>query len=524
VRFYTTEQLGRSRELTPEGFLLCRDVPIARIGKQQYARGEVPVPPGPDGTIWIEREPEEVFRPETIASFAGKPVVDDHPPLGIKVTPENWARLAKGVTLNPRRGDGVQTDNDFMYADLLITDADLIADINKDLQTDSAGIRPKPKREVSAGYDAEYEETGPGRGRQTDIIGNHVALVDKGRCGPRCAIGDKAMSNRTFKAFRDRIMKMASSGDADGVGEELKKLPDMLGDIVSDAEPDEGDKKTHVEINLHGMQQPGMPAGDKRTKDADGEEPVSRAELQALASRLDDIEEALTMLAEGGDDDDGAEDRRMRDRRMNSRRARDAEKDPDDEDGEKKWKTGDPGSEEKDDVVKDTNRTKDADGEDDEDKEADKTTNGATGDNRRAMVGDSTSLRVPFQEMVSRAEILLPGVRKPTFDSAKTARITTDSMCQYRRHVLAEAWRDADAQMAIEPVLAGKAPIFTDRAMTCDAVATVFAAASAIRANSNNASLRMRGGTGNVVGNGVQRVLSVADINALNRKKYGLAV
>ena len=55
----------------------------------------------------------------------------------------------------------------------------------------AAALTAQGVTEVSLGYDADYEQTAPGVGRQTNIIGNHVALVERGRCGPRCAIGDR---------------------------------------------------------------------------------------------------------------------------------------------------------------------------------------------------------------------------------------------------------------------------------------------------------------------------------------------
>jgi hypothetical protein len=528
VRFYTTEQLSKTRALTPEGYLLCKNVPIARIGKQQYARGEVPVPPGPDGTIWIEREPEEVFRQETIDSYAGKPVVDDHPPLGIKVTPDNWRNYTIGIVLNPHRGDGTNFDNDFMYGDLLITHKDAVDELKPDANGNV------PDREVSAGYDAEYDETGPGRGRQRDIIGNHVALVDKGRCGPRCAIGDHEMPKFNFKAFRDGIMKRAAIGDADGVGEELKKLPDMLGDIVSDAaEPDTKEEEKdghHITVNVHGAgtsaAQPGMDRA--RMRDADPEDEGHASKLDELAERVGAIEEALTLLAheEGDEDDDQPEpaaDRRMRDKKMRDREKRakaaydrimsgDAEDEPDDKKDdpddkkeepkddkkEEPWKVGDPGSEEK--------------GKETGDK---KTT---TGDSRAA-VGDSASLRVAFTEMVSRAEVLCPGLRNPTFDSKQTARLTTETMCQFRRYALAEGWK-GEGRDAIEPVLGGDKPVFHDKAMTCDAVKTLFNAASTLKQRTTTETYRPNGG-GRVLGAGVQKIPTAADINARNRELYG---
>ena len=43
IRYHTTEWLSEHMAETPEGFLLCRDVPIARAGVLEYAPGETPV-------------------------------------------------------------------------------------------------------------------------------------------------------------------------------------------------------------------------------------------------------------------------------------------------------------------------------------------------------------------------------------------------------------------------------------------------------------------------------------------------
>lgn len=172
--FYLADQIGEKRSTTPEGFLVCHDVPIARTGTQVYATDEVPIDAGPDGLIRIDRLPDEVFRPDTLASFEGKPVTVEHP--NDFVTPENWQRLAVGFAQNVRRGQGVQ--DDLILADLVITDEAAIRYVNEKLP------------EVSAGYTAEYEQTEPGRGVQRDIVGNHVALVERGRAGPRCSIQD----------------------------------------------------------------------------------------------------------------------------------------------------------------------------------------------------------------------------------------------------------------------------------------------------------------------------------------------
>ena len=103
--FYTTGLIGKTRETTPEGYLLCRDVPIARIGKLIYGDGEVPVTADDKKLIVIERDEDALFNPQTIASFEGKPVTDDHP--DDWVSPENHKILSNGTAHDVRRGEGV---------------------------------------------------------------------------------------------------------------------------------------------------------------------------------------------------------------------------------------------------------------------------------------------------------------------------------------------------------------------------------------------------------------------------------
>ena len=80
MRYYTTHSLSPHMEETPEGFLLCRDVPIARCGVQEYLPEEVPVEAGDASAVLVVREEGEVFSPETMASFEGKSVTLFHPP------------------------------------------------------------------------------------------------------------------------------------------------------------------------------------------------------------------------------------------------------------------------------------------------------------------------------------------------------------------------------------------------------------------------------------------------------------
>lgn len=231
MRYYTKESLSARQHLTPEGFLVCENVPIARTGQQLYAAGEVPIAAAPSSAIVrIERTADQVFRPETMASFEGKAVTFDHPMMD--VTASNWSKLAKGIVQNVRRGQGA--DHDLLIADLLITDADTIG-----------RVRDKDIREVSCGYDADYEQTAPGYGRQINIVGNHVALVEQGRCGTRCAIGD-SQTMKTPK-WMDKLRAAFKARDEAGMEAALEESTKATADEAEAEETEEEKKKREEE-------------------------------------------------------------------------------------------------------------------------------------------------------------------------------------------------------------------------------------------------------------------------------------
>jgi hypothetical protein len=163
---------------------------------------------------------------------------------------------------NVRRGSGIE--DDLMVADLMITDQTAIKAVQDD------GIE-----EVSLGYEADYEQVSPGRGVQRNIVVNHVALVERGRCGPRCAIGDKAMTQKVKRSFADRIRAAWMSKDAD----EAEKLAKEAED--ADMEEKGGDEK------------------DDKAKTGDALKQV----LDRLTAMDADIQELKKAAAEDGDED-----------------------------------------------------------------------------------------------------------------------------------------------------------------------------------------------------------------------------
>lgn len=449
MRFYVTERLGPTRSKTPEGFLLVMGVPIGRTGDMIYGPNEVPVTPGADGLVRVERTADEVFKDITIASFNGKPITLDHP--AGPVTPDNWRDHAVGTVINPRKG--INGHSDCIVADLLITRQDAIDAV------ENQGLK-----EVSCGYDSEYLEIAPGHGRQQNIIGNHLALVPQGRCGPRCAIGDHAtqtpVENITMK-LSDIIARVkaaiATKDDA--------KINAALTEAEKNAATadDGGDEHTH--IHVHGSTE--APTVDDEPSPAVGSEGEAAPAwfLEHVASnnaRFDALEAMMNGGGAGGEEevmDDATAEQLV-------------EETSDEEMTEEKAK-----------------ETK-----------------------------DSAILSGSFQQVVAAAEILSPGIRIPTFDSAAKPKATLDSICQLRRSALQAAYATQDGFAFIDQARAGKKLDLPK--MSCDAVRTLFQSAVAWRKAANNAAHFTPRQTATTKDGGAEqhagRPVTVADINKRN--------
>ena len=200
----TTERLSPHIGRTPEGYLLCRDVPISRVGEFEYTPIEAGIR-GKGGKVILTRSAEELFNPETIASFEGKPVVIGHDRFA---DPSNWRQIAVGIVKNVRQG--ADSEKGLLLADLLLTDEKGIDLVEK------GGLR-----EVSCGYDSMTVDDGGGRGHQEGIVGNHVALVSRARCGSVCSVRDGFMTKGNLKTMLRRLFR---DGEEDKFNEALDGL------------------------------------------------------------------------------------------------------------------------------------------------------------------------------------------------------------------------------------------------------------------------------------------------------------
>ena len=205
---YYGSKLSPHMTETPEGFLICHDVKIARTGTQNYLAREIGLDGMPERVLQVTRSAEDVFDPAAIASFEGKDVTNTHP--SEMIVQENQAAYSKGHAENVRRV------GDYLVADLYLKDPTLISEVKNGAM-----------RDVSCGYYCQYEADGAGY-RQTHIRGNHIAIVPRGRAGRDVAIKDSAAE---LPAEKGKVKHMSKS----------KNLLSLFGLAAKNAAPEELD-------------------------------------------------------------------------------------------------------------------------------------------------------------------------------------------------------------------------------------------------------------------------------------------
>lgn len=198
-KYFTVASISSRIEKTPEGFLLCKDVPIMRSGQLAYKDSETPaITPNGSGTTIVNRSRNVLQDGMTLSSFEGKPITLGHPDEDF-VTPENYKKITVGSLQNVRAGQGDMEN--YVISDMMINDQ---VAINKVLSGEI--------REVSIGGIGNFNELSPGVGEQDVLIGNHVALVKEGRAGPACAIRDSKGGKMSLK---DRIKAIFTAAETE---------------------------------------------------------------------------------------------------------------------------------------------------------------------------------------------------------------------------------------------------------------------------------------------------------------------
>ena len=193
-----------ARRVDVDGRLHIDRSHISKAAVNPYYGREIPGYAGlgldPDKVYRLLRDPVELER--GAHTFARLPVLSVHEPITVDtlMTDAEQKKLIVGAI-----GSDVAFNAPYLDADLCIWDATAIA-----------GIETDKVRELSCGYryvpvmEAGEFEGKPYDGRMTEIVGNHLALVEVGRAGSDVVVADR----NPFPKKEPATMKMTKLGKA----------------------------------------------------------------------------------------------------------------------------------------------------------------------------------------------------------------------------------------------------------------------------------------------------------------------
>lgn len=169
-----------------DGRLRVARANLSRASVDGYLGREIPEADrlglDPDGVYKLWRHPAELAK--AASTFAQVPLLRRH--VAVTATDHRPDDVVGAV------GDSVDFDGTYLYAPLIVWAQDAIDD-----------IEDGSKKQLSCGYRYRHDMT-PGRtpageaydGVMRDLVGQHVALVDVGRAGPSCCVGDAKLKAR----------------------------------------------------------------------------------------------------------------------------------------------------------------------------------------------------------------------------------------------------------------------------------------------------------------------------------------
>lgn len=260
--------------ITPEGYLKCDAVIVAKAGTLEY---EV----RPDGKPGMRTDfisADELGRADSIESLKMLPILNGHP----RDLPKGFinSETVKGRAIG-HVGEVIKMDGDSLVASIIITDAGAVQDYKNG------------KRGLSLGYLADLMVT-PGTfgGRKYDFVQtnrryNHLALVNRGRAGEDAKIPDLVNMDGIEKEpdnlnpyQRRTVMTVAICIDGITYNDQAPEVDRHIKKLAADLE-EEKKKVTTLTANL-----------DAKT-----------AELDASKTKVTDLEKKVseipTQIADG---------------------------------------------------------------------------------------------------------------------------------------------------------------------------------------------------------------------------------
>ena len=195
------------KKVDDSGFWKIENNPITKEGVYPYLGRQISPKLEPNKIYYVYRPLSELTNPETIESFNGVPMINDHEMIGEGFTPYD-KRPAGGVLFNPIAND---------------------KGLNGDLKIYSEKLKNEiksGKKELSLGYLCDYElSEGEFNGQKYDAIqrnirGNHIALVNKGRMGSDVRVYDHAVTMDSMDVVIDIKNKWQSLSVKEDIAED----------------------------------------------------------------------------------------------------------------------------------------------------------------------------------------------------------------------------------------------------------------------------------------------------------------
>ena len=190
-----------SKVVDTNGYWEIKHNPISKAGVFPYMGRSISDDCEPDKVYYVYRSPETLKASTDTWDNPPKPFINDHEMLG-----EGFAKIderpVQGVIHNP------VFENDTLYADISVYSESL-----KDKIANG-------KKELSLGYFCKYrKEKGVYKGQaydyvQEDMVGNHIALVDNGRCGSDVKVFDSKCTMDSLDISADAIEELKTKAES----------------------------------------------------------------------------------------------------------------------------------------------------------------------------------------------------------------------------------------------------------------------------------------------------------------------
>ena len=263
---------------TEEGYLIDRPI-LTTVGIFEYKN--------PDGSIRRElRLPEEVFDPESLASYKGKPVVITHD-AGL-ITKDNVAQNQIGTIIS----EGYRNDEN-VRAEIVIHDTD--------------EMKRCRLKELSLGYNLYLDETpGEWNGEPYDAIQrniriNHLALVREARAGEQARLNidgrDAEKTLKGGKVMKKNPTKKATRSDGVLSPDELKQaIEEYKARRAAEAEKQDAEEATEPVVEAAAEEETpapeAAPAPAEPEKQDEGEDKEAAIEAQVEEIKNSDGDDA----------------------------------------------------------------------------------------------------------------------------------------------------------------------------------------------------------------------------------------